>query len=79
MLAIPGLADERSSLRMAMLGIAAKKTTALRMKIERRRKAELERSNRMRRFEELWSTLEAGVPGVRSNRYHMPAKRRNNT
>ena len=40
LLAIPGLADEKSSLRMARLERATKKTTALRMKMERRRKAE---------------------------------------
>ena len=64
MLAIPELADKKSSLRMARLERATKKTTALRMKMERRRKAELERSNLMMKLGELWSTLEAGVPGV---------------
>ena len=43
MLAIPGLADEKSSLRMARLGRAAEKTKALRMKMQKRRKAELQR------------------------------------
>ena len=65
MLAIPGLADEKSSLRMARLERSAEKTKALRMKIERRNKAEKEKIHLMKRLEELWSQLEAGVPEAR--------------
>ena len=50
MLAIPGLADEKSSLRMARLGRAAEKTKALRMKMQKRRKAELQRSKSIRKY-----------------------------
>ena len=49
-LAIPGLADEKSSLRMARLGRAAEKKKALRMKMQKRRKAELQRSKSMRKY-----------------------------
>ena len=47
MLAIPVLADEISSRRMARLGRAAEKTKALRMKMQKRRKAELQKSKSM--------------------------------
>ena len=37
----------------------------MRMKIERRKKAENEKVDLMKRLEELWSQLDAGVPEAR--------------
>ena len=59
------MADEKSSLRIARLERAAEKIRALRMKIERRKKAEQEKLHLMKRLEELWPRLEAAMSEAR--------------
>ena len=62
LLAIPGLADQKSSLRMARLERGMEKTKQIRLKVKRRLLAESQRKELLERLEAMWSELESGVP-----------------